>query len=1312
MEKINQGNENSTGQLGESLEGEYSGATLSPPAFQFADSGSETPPDGPPVQKQDDPLKVDRGQVTFDAEGNDTKNSTWYSRHIHWPGTDNSGVTIGRGYDMGNRTEAGIKAHMQAAGIGGQQANLLAASAGKKGASAKKYVADYRDQIGDITQEQQKKLFEIVYVEYEAKAKGRATKHGAYAQREEDKPFMLTPEQYDALHPTIKELLVDLTYRGDYRSFGHTAYEKVNPILKEEISDKEKMEKLKTLLNNYKATLKKGHFMIHRTEARIALLDSGISGGGDVDLKAEETSEPKDTTASSDTPADSGVEVTEEDNVAAAENDYASATVWDRHSERRMVGMHPSVAASARALINIADKEHGIKLRIPPQGGFRSFAEQDELKARGASTVGGGYSFHNYGMAVDVVEIKDGAALWTNPRWDTIASIGKNLGFEWGGDWKSFVDKPHFQMTFGYTTRQLLAREKDEAGFVDLGDRDDNALMATDSAPLGATAGNESEETSTTQDGNSSRVPTGRLIGEDVGFGGVNHPDDVEAVRAKLAAIGVLTSANAAEYAGTDEAAMGKLIRYYQRRIFRNTEDGLMSAGGATETRLINGVKGNDLTPDPAASSGETTVEEAPEPKDTTVSSDTAAGSANEVTEEDNTTAPDNDYASATVWDKHSERRMVGMHPSVAASARALINIADKEHGIKLRIPPQGGFRSFAEQDELKARGASTVGGGYSFHNYGMAVDVVEIKDGAALWKNPRWDTIASIGKNLGFEWGGDWKSFVDKPHFQMTFGYTTRQLRARDKDQAGFVDLGDRDDNALMATDSAPVGTSQGAAEGSESEETSTTQDTNSGRVPNGRLIGEDVGFGGVNHPDDVDAVRAKLAAIGVLTSANAAEYAGTDEAGMGKLIRYYQRRIFRNTEDGLMSAGGATESRLISGVKGNDPAPDPTTSSSAPTESVRPVARPVTSNTSTPAGPDFASIADRVFRAMDGWGTDEDAVYAALAELNKNGAHIAEFKSVYRQKYDKDVVTQIRSEFSNTMLWGNELDKALSYLNAGTAKKKEPAAPKSEASGSDDFATIDNVMERDDWRTQNPNPTAANQQYEDNESGWTACKYISEKMVYRAIYEDLPADFKRSQVLEAPGEYDYIVGGTGLGQFLSVQKEDKSEFKNIIPKKHKQSTFNTAGTANIAIDYLSGYLAQGIPVVAGVDHTFNRSLSKADGKTSSKNTAGYNEGTTDHFVTIVGQGVDDQNRRYFKWFDPGTQHRNNATSDENRLVEVSPNRFVGSQPWGDKTYTLTMVVLFQKDISTYKDYVDQNISDLRSLKEDFANKTGDFAE
>ncbi|MFP2488055.1 lysozyme family protein [Enterobacter ludwigii] len=50
-------------------------------------------------------LKVDKGQVTFDAEGNDITGNRYFSRRIHWPGNDLSGVTLGRGYDMGGEVK-------------------------------------------------------------------------------------------------------------------------------------------------------------------------------------------------------------------------------------------------------------------------------------------------------------------------------------------------------------------------------------------------------------------------------------------------------------------------------------------------------------------------------------------------------------------------------------------------------------------------------------------------------------------------------------------------------------------------------------------------------------------------------------------------------------------------------------------------------------------------------------------------------------------------------------------------------------------------------------------------------------------------------------------------------------------------------------------------------------------------------------------------------------------------------------------------------------------------------------------------------
>jgi GH24 family phage-related lysozyme (muramidase) len=101
-------------------------------------------------------------------------------------------------------------------------------------------------------------------------------------------------------------------------------------------------------------------------------------------------------------------------------------------------------------------------------------------------------------------------------------------------------------------------------------------------------------------------------------------------------------------------------------------------------------------------------------------------------------------------------------------------------------------------------------------------------------------------------------------------------------------------------------------------------------------------------------------------------------------------------------------------------------------------------------PAGPDVNEIAKSVWEGMfggyTGIGTDEDRVYNALAKLKHDGSLIAAFKAAYKKAHGTDVVADIKSEFSNSMFFGNQLDKALGYLNAtggGTpAKAATPAA------------------------------------------------------------------------------------------------------------------------------------------------------------------------------------------------------------------------------------------------------------------------------
>ena len=134
-----------------------------------------------------------------------------------------------------------------------------------------------------------------------------------------------------------------------------------------------------------------------------------------------------------------------------------------------------------------------------------------------------------------------------------------------------------------------------------------------------------------------------------------------------------------------------------------------------------------------------------------------------------------------------SEKNMgSGMDPKVKALALELVKRAYHE-GINVQIT--SGFRSYAEQNRLYAQGRTAPGsvvtnarGGQSIHNFGLAIDYVIVsEDGSkAIWVvNDKWRRVADIGKSLGFQWGGDWKSFVDPPHLDFQKGYSLASLRA-----------------------------------------------------------------------------------------------------------------------------------------------------------------------------------------------------------------------------------------------------------------------------------------------------------------------------------------------------------------------------------------------------------------------------------------------------------------------------------------------------------------------------------------------------
>jgi peptidoglycan L-alanyl-D-glutamate endopeptidase CwlK len=142
--------------------------------------------------------------------------------------------------------------------------------------------------------------------------------------------------------------------------------------------------------------------------------------------------------------------------------------------------------------------------------------------------------------------------------------------------------------------------------------------------------------------------------------------------------------------------------------------------------------------------------------------------------------------------------RITKLHPKVRQQVQEMYMHANNKilgKGVRLRFSE--GLRTIAEQNELFSHGrngdkrniVTNARGGSSYHNYGLAFDIVLLydKDGngtfeTASWDNldPNWIAVTEYFISQGWAWGGNFRNFKDYPHFEKTFGYSTAQLKLR----------------------------------------------------------------------------------------------------------------------------------------------------------------------------------------------------------------------------------------------------------------------------------------------------------------------------------------------------------------------------------------------------------------------------------------------------------------------------------------------------------------------------------------------------
>lgn len=130
---------------------------------------------------------------------------------------------------------------------------------------------------------------------------------------------------------------------------------------------------------------------------------------------------------------------------------------------------------------------------------------------------------------------------------------------------------------------------------------------------------------------------------------------------------------------------------------------------------------------------------------------------------------------------RHS-RDIDDLRADVAANCRSLIALAEREglHALVTETVRDSEYQKMLAKKGYAAAGAVTP----SFHadHAGLAFDICKNEKDHAYDDPAFFARMGELGKKVGFSWGGDWRSFPDRPHFQWDAGgtYTSAMVRAR----------------------------------------------------------------------------------------------------------------------------------------------------------------------------------------------------------------------------------------------------------------------------------------------------------------------------------------------------------------------------------------------------------------------------------------------------------------------------------------------------------------------------------------------------
>ena len=113
------------------------------------------------------------------------------------------------------------------------------------------------------------------------------------------------------------------------------------------------------------------------------------------------------------------------------------------------------------------------------------------------------------------------------------------------------------------------------------------------------------------------------------------------------------------------------------------------------------------------------------------------------------------------------------LRSDVAANCRVFIELCKKEglNVLVIQTRRDNEYQAYLyEQGRTRPGSIVTNSKTTTFHGVGLAFDICKNVKGHEYDDPIFFKKCGEIGKKMGFTWGGDWKSFPDRPHFQWDY--------------------------------------------------------------------------------------------------------------------------------------------------------------------------------------------------------------------------------------------------------------------------------------------------------------------------------------------------------------------------------------------------------------------------------------------------------------------------------------------------------------------------------------------------------------